>query len=304
MEFRLLGPLQAAALGEPVPLGGPKQRALLALLLLNANQVVSRERAIDCLWGDRPPASAVNALQVYVHELRKLLGSGRVVTQGAGYKLRADASELDVLRFEQLLDEGQEAIAAADLPRARDRLAEALGLWHGEPLADLPFGSVPEADRRRLAEQRLSALELRIDVELELASDADLVPELEALVREHPFRERFRGQLMLVLYRGGRQAEALEAYRAARHVLDEELGVEPGPQLRELERAILRQDPSLARSPAARPRATRLPRPRTALIGRRREVACGRNGSAWRCSRARCSNGVRSGRRATSSARA
>jgi len=272
MEFRVLGPLQASALGEPLSLGGPKPRALLALLLLNANEVVSRERAIDCLWGDRPPRSAVNALQVHVHELRKAVGAERVLTRGTGYVFPADSSELDLLRFEELVDEAREALGVSDLAGARDRLAEALGLWRGEPLADLPYDAVPESDRRRLAELRLSALELRVDAELELAASGELVSELEALVREHPFRERFRGQLMLALYRNGRQADALEEYQAARRVLDEELGVEPGPQLRELERAILRHDPSLSRSPAGRPRASRLPSPRTALIGRRREV--------------------------------
>ena len=272
MQFRLLGPLQAAALDEPLPLGGPKQRGLLALLLLNANRVVSRERAIDCLWGESPPGSAVNALQVRVHELRKVLGADRVVTRGTGYMLRADSSEVDALRFEELFDEGREAIASADMAGARDRLSEALALWNGEPLADLPFGAVPEAERRRLVELRLSALELRIDAELELASTGELVSELEALVHEHPFRERFQGQLMLLLYRNGRQAEALEVYQVARRTLADELGVEPGPQLRELERAILRHDPSLAGPSADRTRPSRLPRPRTALIGRRREL--------------------------------
>jgi predicted ATPase/DNA-binding SARP family transcriptional activator/Tfp pilus assembly protein PilF len=273
MEFGVLGPLQAAAHGEPLPLGGPKQRALLALLLLNPNEVVSRERAVDCLWGERPPGNAVNGIQVRIHDLRKLLGADRVLTRGSGYLLRVDNGELDSLRFLELFDAARERLAAGDTAAARNRLTDALALWRGDPLADLPYGSVPEADQRRLSELRLSALELKIETELELASNGELVSELEALVREHPFRERFRGQLMLALYRNGRQAEALEAYRTARRILDEELGVEAGPELRELERAILRHDPSLSPRADSKPRAARLPPPRTPLIGRRREVA-------------------------------
>jgi len=254
LEFRLLGPLEVVNEGNTLPLGGPRQRALLALLLLRANEVVSRDRLVDGLWGERPPETAANALQVAVHGLRKLLGPDRITTRGAGYLLRIEPGELDLDRFAQLV--------AAGLVR------EALALWRGEALADLqetPFG---RAESARLEEARMLALEDRIDVDLELAHHADLVGELEALIDEHPYRERLRGQLMLALYRSGRQAEALDAYQRMRATLVDQLGVDPSPALQELERAILRQDPSLILPPSLPSHPTNLPTPPTGLIGR------------------------------------
>ena len=176
------------------------------------------------------------------------------LTRGSGYLLRVDSGELDSLRFLELYDAARERLAADDTAAARDRLTDALALWRGDPLADLPYGSVPEADRRRLSELRLSALELRIETGLELASNGELVSELEALVREHPFRERFHGQLMLALYRNGRQAEALEAYRTARRILDDELGVETGPSSESSSGRFSATIPSLSRRAEIKPR--------------------------------------------------
>jgi DNA-binding SARP family transcriptional activator len=240
VDFRILGPLEVVADGQEVPLGGAKQRALLALLLLHPNRVVSRDRLIDELWGTDPPETARTALQVHVSHLRKALGRDRIVTQAPGYLVRVEPHELDVERFERLLgsvDRGDSAVAA-------EALREALALWRGPPLGGLD-DSFAQAERARLEEQRLLALEQRIDAELGLGLHARLVPELEGLVREKPLREHLRAQLMLTLYRCGRQADALEVYRSGRRLLDEELGLEPDDELQRLERAILNHDPSL-----------------------------------------------------------
>jgi predicted ATPase/DNA-binding SARP family transcriptional activator len=256
--------------GRSLPLGAPKQRALLALFLLNANEVVSRERAIDCLWGDRPPDRATNALQVYVHGLRKALGADRIVTSGAGYLIKIEGDELDLTCFEQLVDEGRSALDAGHAAQAVDLLDEAAALWRGEPLAGLGTDAFHERERERLAELRLETSELRLEAELALGRHDAVVAELQMLVRSHPYRERFHAQLMLALYRCDRQAEALEAFQGARRTLSDELGVEPSLRLRELERAILRHDPSLRIERAAE---AKLPRPLSALFGRRLEVA-------------------------------
>jgi DNA-binding SARP family transcriptional activator/streptogramin lyase len=240
MEFRILGPLQVLDGGREVSLGGAKQRALLALLLLQPNRVVSRDRLIDELWETGPPENARTALQVYVSQLRKALGRDRIVTQAPGYLVRVEPGELDLERFEQLTD-----------ARTAKGLREGLALWRGAPLADLD-GSFAQAERARLEERRLLALERRIDADLALGLHAELVPELEGLVRENPLREHLRSQLMLALYRCGRQAEALEAYRQGRRLLADELGLEPGEELRRLEKAILEQDPSVAAPEAPR----------------------------------------------------
>jgi DNA-binding SARP family transcriptional activator len=240
MEFRILGPLQVLDEGRELPLGGAKQRALLALLLLDPNRVVSRDRLIDELWHADPPATAPTALQVYVSQLRKALGRDLILTQPPGYLIRVGDGELDLHRFERLV-----ATARAEEPAEAARLLrKGLALWRGAPLAELG-DSVARPERGRLEEQRLAALEQRIDAELALGHHAGLVPELEGLVRERPLRERLRGQLMLALYRCGRQADALEVYRTGRRLLDEELGLEPGAELQRLERAILNHDPSL-----------------------------------------------------------
>ena len=208
MEIRILGPLEVVVDGRPLVLGGPRQRALLAILALHANELVSRDRLIDEIWGDEPPETARTALQVYVSQLRKTLGRDTIQTRPGGYLLEVGEGELDSDVFEQLVGKTRGASPSV----AAERLREALGLWRGPPLADLD-GLVAGPERARLEEERLAALEQRIDADLELGRHAALTPELEGLVREHPLRERLRGQLMLALYRCGRQADALEVYR-------------------------------------------------------------------------------------------
>jgi DNA-binding SARP family transcriptional activator len=250
MNFRLLGPLEVAERDRPLSLGGVKQRSVLALLLLHANEVVSTDHLIDELWGDAPPARASKTIQVYVSRLRKELGEGRLITRPPGYQLLVQAGELDLARFEQLSD----AARTAAPEEASSKLQEALTLWHGPALADLAYEAFAQAEVARLEEMRLAVVEQRIDAELALGRHAEVVGDLEALVRRHPLRERLRGQLMLALYRSARQAEALEAYRTARRELAEELGLEPSEQLQRMQHAILRQDPSLdlsATEPAA-----------------------------------------------------
>src|SRR6266571_4734651 len=243
MQFRILGPLELACNGEPLPLGGASQRALLALLLLHANEVVSSDCLIDELWADAPPASGVTALQVRVSQLRKALGNAapRLETRPPGYLFRVGRDELDLERFSRLVGEADVAppLAAAEM------LRDALGLWRGPPLADLAYESFAQQASRRIEELRLAALERRIDADLALGRHADVAPELGALVDAEPLRERFRGQLILALYRSGRQADALDAYQDARRTLIDQLGLEPSPALQELERAILQQDPEL-----------------------------------------------------------
>jgi DNA-binding SARP family transcriptional activator len=235
MEFRILGPLEVRKEGHPVALGGARQRALLAMLLTRANEIVSTDRLIDELWGEQPPRTALNTLQYYVSQLRKALGADRIVTRSPGYLIRVEPGELDLERFERLVEEG-----------GAEGLREALALWRGAPLADFAYEAFAQASIGRLEELRLAALEQRLDADLALGRHGELVGELEALVGEHPLREHLRGQLMLALYRSGRQAEALDAYQATRRALVDGLGIEPGPALQELEKAVLRQDPTLA----------------------------------------------------------
>lgn len=245
LQFRLLGRLEASRNGESIDLGTRKQRAVLALLLLSANRVVSTERLIDELWGSSPPGSARSALQVYIAGLRKALGSDGAMlrTTAPGYVLQVERSALDVERFAQLRDEAR----GAENPEHRSALLrEALSLWRDEPLAELVTEPFASAAVPQLEHLRLEALEERIDADLELGRHAALVSELEPLVAEHPYRERLRAHLMLALYRSSRQAQALQTYREGRRVLNDELGLEPGHELRELESAILRQDESLA----------------------------------------------------------
>jgi eukaryotic-like serine/threonine-protein kinase len=256
MEFRILGPLEVRSDGRALDLGGQKQRALLALLLLEANRVVSRDRLIDALWEEEPPQTAVKALQVYVSQLRKQLGKDRLETKAPGYLLRVEPDELDLARFRRLQDQGA--------------LREALSLWRGPPLADLGDQRFAQAEIARLEELRLTCLEERIEQDLDRGRHAELVGELESLVKEHPLRERLRGQLMLCLYRSGRQAEALDVYQTARSALVEELGIEPGRELRERHQAILQQDPQLDLAAAAAPGAAP---PRSAFVGREPELA-------------------------------
>jgi DNA-binding SARP family transcriptional activator/tetratricopeptide (TPR) repeat protein len=268
VEFRVLGPLEAVIDGTPVKLGPPQQRALLALLLLNANEVVSRDRIVDELWGERPPATAAKLVQVYVSALRKVLGRDVLVTRPPGYLLQVEPGALDLDRVRRHLDAGGAALAAGASAAAAEHFGEALGLWRGPALADFAFAPFARAQIGRLDELRLEALSDRIEADLQLGR-SDVVGQLETLIAEHPLRERLRGQLMLALYRSGRQADALAAYQDARRALVGELGIEPGRDLRDLEQAILRQDPRLDR-PAPEPQAVRS---RSGFVGREPELA-------------------------------
>jgi DNA-binding SARP family transcriptional activator len=253
MEFGILGPLEVRDGDRVVALGGARQRAVLAVLLLHANQVVSSDRLIDELWGDEPPKAAAASLRVFVSELRKALepergqrASGQVlVTRPPGYLVRVEPGQLDLQQFERLLERGRQALVGERPEAASLALREALSVWRGPALADFAYEPFAQAAIARLEELRVTALELRIEAELALGRHSELVGELEALVAEYPLHERLRRQLMLALYRSGRQSEALEAYRQARRALVEELGIEPSPALQDLERAILRQDSAL-----------------------------------------------------------
>jgi len=245
MYIRVLGPLEASIDDQPVSIGGAKQRAVLAMLVLEANHTVTGDRLIDGLWGDDPPASAPKMVQHYVWRLRGALPSGggaEILTRGRAYELRIDRDKVDVCRFERLV---LEASRAATAGRPTSAAREALALFRGDPLADLAEQPFADPEIRRLEELRLAATELAIDADLAAGRHHELVGELDALVAENPLRERLHAQRMLALYRCGRQAEALEAYRHARTALVEEIGVEPAAELRHLHEAILRQDPSL-----------------------------------------------------------
>ena len=259
--------------GEPTALGGQKRRALLAVLLLDAGRVVSRDRLIDALWGDEPPDTARNTLQVYVSQLRKLLPEGVLETAPAGYRLVVEANSVDLFEFIRLSEEGRTALGAGDPARAADTLRAALALWRGAPLADLSWEPFAQSEIVRLEELRLAALEERIDADLALGRHGQLVAELERLVAEQPMRERFRAQLMLALYRSGRQADALAVYQRARRTFVDELGIEPSDSLRRLERAVLAHDPSLDVPHAGPTSPRRAPIPATPLLGRERELA-------------------------------
>jgi DNA-binding SARP family transcriptional activator len=255
LEFRILGPLEVADAGEPVQLHGQKQRALLALLLLEPNRVVSTDRIIDSLWGEEPPKTAATSLQNFVSQLRKLLGPETLLTKPPGYELRLEQEQLDFEQFRRLVDE-----ARGEPPEARaEKLRRALSLWRGSPLGDLGFESFAQSEIARLEELRLVVVEDRVEAELEAGRHAELVGELETLAEEHPLRERLRAQLMLALYRAGRQAEALQIYHETRRVLVDELGIDPSPSLQQLHGSILRQDPGLERGgPVAAPPADRV----------------------------------------------
>ena len=253
MEFRLLGPLEVLDSDRPVPLGRGRQRALFALLLIHANEVVSTDRLIDQLWGEAPPRTALKSVQVYVSRLRKGLGDGRLVTQPPGYVLRADPSEVDVRCFERLVADAD----GVDPQFAADTLRSALELWRGPALGDLAYEPFVQAEIARLDELHAAATEKRIDADLACGRHAELIGELESLVSQHPLWERLRSQLMLALYRSGRQADALSAYRKAQRELSDGLGLEPGEELRALEQAILRHDPSLDLPGGAAPQPPR-----------------------------------------------
>jgi len=256
MDFRILGSLEVYDNERPLSLGGHQQRALLALLLLRANQVVPVDEIVEDLWGARPPPSATKSVQALISKLRKLLAEpgavaedasedGILLTRSHGYVLTVVPGELDLHRFQSLTEEGRRALAAGRPDEAEERLREALALWRGPPLAEFAYESFAQVEIARLEELRLSALEERIEADLALGRHHDLIPEVEALVAANPLRERLRGQLMIALYRSGRQAEALQVYQQARHTLVDELGIEPGQALQRLEQAILQQDESL-----------------------------------------------------------
>jgi DNA-binding SARP family transcriptional activator len=240
-EFRILGPLEVLRDGRPVQLGGARQRMVLAVLLLHAREFVSAERLVDEVWDDAPPETARNVLQSYVSQLRKALGESVIQTRGRGYTLAPERGAVDLERFERLVESAE----PADPATAVALLGEALALWRGAALADVAQGAFLRTAAGRLEELRLNAVERRIDAELALGRSGELAGELEALVGAHPLRERLRALQMLALYRAGRQADALAAFRDARAALVERLGIEPGSPLRELETAILRHDPAL-----------------------------------------------------------
>ena len=251
LDFRILGPLEVASDGTPIRLGGPKQRATLAILLLSANRVVPVERLADDLYAGAAPVTAVTQVQRQISELRKVLREPLIETRAPGYTIHLSPEQLDLSRFERRVEEATEALSRGEAQRASDLLGEALALWRGPALADLAYESFAQTAIERLEEVRLAALAQRIEADLALARHGELVGELQELSSEHPTHEIFRAQLMLALYRSGRQADALEVYRAIRATLIEAFGIEPSPRLRELERAILVQEPALDLASAA-----------------------------------------------------
>jgi DNA-binding SARP family transcriptional activator len=250
-EFRILGPLEVVGDDGPLALGGLKQRALLAILLVHANRVVPTDQLIDTLWGEDVPRTAKTSLQNFVSQLRALIGPDALQTRAPGYVLRVEREQLDLAQFEALVAEAR----VAPIAERAVVLRRALELWRGQPLADMTYEAFAQTEIRRLEELRVGALEDRIEADLELGAHDELVPELEALAAQHPSRERVRGLLMLALYRSGRQAEALQAYHEGRRALDDELGIEPSRELQELYRMILRQDASIDARRAAAPPA-------------------------------------------------
>jgi DNA-binding SARP family transcriptional activator len=245
IDFRILGPLEVVGDDGAIRLGGPKQRATLAILLLDANRVVSVERLADDLYAGDTPVTAVTQVQRQISDLRKLLPKPVIETRAPGYVMHVPPDQLDLNRFERLAEEGGRLLAGEEAQRAADLLREALALWRGPPLADLAYESFAQTAIERLEEIRLAALEQRIEADLALGRHRELVGELEQLASEQPTRERFPAQLMLALYRSGRQPEALDVYRRTRETLMRQFGIEPTPRLRTLEHAILAQDPSL-----------------------------------------------------------
>ena len=275
MEFRVLGPLEVTAGGQPLELGGARGRAVLAMLLMQANLVVPAGRLTEELWPGQPAGKAAASLQVRLSGLRKALRSAgeadRLATRPPGYLLRATPGEIDAVRFEQLAGEGNAALTAGDAATAVRRFDEALCLWRGAALADVGDAPFARAEASRLAETRLATLESRVEALLRCGRHRELIAELEALTAAHPLRERFWHQRMLALYRAGRQADALHAYRQLRAILVDDLAIEPGPALRDLYGRILRQDPALDHPPGrSRPAAAAPPQTRYAPAAWRR----------------------------------
>ncbi|GAA0316487.1 NB-ARC domain-containing protein [Actinoallomurus spadix] len=276
MEIRILGPFELIDDERRVPIDAPKQRAVLTALVLRANRVVPTDELAALVWGDDPPASARLTLQGYVLRVRRALASVpglSIRTEPTGYLLRVDPDRIDAHRFTRLIDDAARAAAGGDTAAEAELLREALALWRGEPLADVGSDALRREEAGRLAEMRASAIERRVDADLRLGRHLALIGELTALVAAHPFREGFRAQLMLALYRAGRRADALEAYRDARAVLTRELGIEPGPRLRRLEQAVLTADPALDPAPRAEHSPCALPPDVPHFVGRRAELA-------------------------------
>src|SRR4051794_9962845 len=277
LDYRILGPLEVRRGTDVVPVAGGNQRKVLLALALEPNRSVSRERLIDALWGERPPARAKNALQVHVSALRDLLEAGAdrgavLATTPTGYQLNAPEEAIDSRRFERLAAEGRAALFAEDAELAARLLSEGVELWRGPALVDVVYAEFAAHEATRLEELRLSTFEDLADAELALGRHEQLISRLQAFVAAQPLRERARAQLMLALYRDGRQSDALAEYRTARETLVEEIGIEPGPALQALERAILVQDESLAAAGGAARRID-LPAAPTPLLGRERELA-------------------------------
>src|SRR4051794_8838417 len=245
MRFGILGPLQVTDGSRTVSLAQGRQRLLLTVLLLHANEAVSTDRLIDALWGESPPPTAARSLHNLVSSLRKGLGDGVLVTEGHGYRMSIAGGELDSQQFAALVDQGRAATAAGDAERAASILRQALALWRGPAFADLAYEPAVSDEAKRLEELRVSALEERIDADLALGRHGEVAPELERLVAQHPLRERLAGQEMLALYRSGRQADALRVFAETRRRMVDDLGIEPGPALRRLEQAVLDQSPEL-----------------------------------------------------------
>jgi DNA-binding SARP family transcriptional activator len=273
VRYRILGPLEVAERDVTRPLGGVKQRAVLAILLLHRGEVVSGERLIEELWGEHAPATAAKVLQAYISRLRKTIGGDVLLTRGHGYVLSVAAGEVDLDEFERLAADGRAALAGGDAASAAARLREALGLWRGPPLSDFTYEAFAQGEIARLEEARMEVLEERIDADLALGRHERLVPELELLAREYPLRERLCAQRMLALYRAGRQVEALQAYRDSRQVLIDQLGIEPGRELRELHQAIAGQDRRLDLPGQTQVLALREARRSAAFVGRQRELS-------------------------------
>jgi DNA-binding SARP family transcriptional activator len=280
MDFRILGTLEVLDDGRAIALPGTKPRALLALLLLHANETLTADRIIDELWGERPPSAAGKTLQMHISRLRKALGgedgtgsAGAITTRERGYRLEIDPDQLDAHRFESLVTKGRAELAAGRPEPAMAALDAALGLWHGAPLADLAYEAFAQPEIARLEDLRIAALERLMEAKLALGRHAEVVEQLEPLIGEHPYREGLRAQLMLALYRCDRQADALQAYQAARRILVEQLGIEPGDRLREMERAILAQDAGLQLVVGEELAESRPATERRTFVGRDRELA-------------------------------
>ncbi len=272
LEIRLLGPFDVLAGGRPADVGGSKRQALLAMLALRRGRVVDVDALVDGLWGEELPAAPRNALHHHIARLRAALGEESIAGSSDGYALKGGVL-VDAVRFEELLAETRSALREGDVPAAADAVASALALWRGSALQGLTSTAWFSAEARRLETLRVDALEEDFEVRLALGEHRELAPELRSALGDSPFRERLWGQLMLALYRSGRQADALETFQEARRVLADELGLEPGPELRRLQEAILAHDPAIAAVPVDRRRRGNLPAPSTSFVGREDELA-------------------------------